>query len=71
MSCKKLIKAYPNKSTALAKKDAASSSYEALKAMVFLSNPDYNRFGSLIVDLRQDVLKGITTQVLSPVHIIC
>ena len=57
MKCKKLVKADPNKSTALAKNEAASSSSEALTS-IFLSSSDYNRFGSLIVDLMQDMLKG-------------
>ena len=57
MECKKLIKADPNKSKTLAKKEADSSSSEALTSMDFLSSSDYNRFGSLITDLRQDVLK--------------
>ena len=40
MECKELIKSEPNKSKILAKKEAASSYYEALTEMVFLSTPD-------------------------------
>ena len=53
-----MIKVDSNKSTASAKKEASSSSSEALTSMVFLSSSDYNRFGYLIVDLRQYMLKG-------------
>ena len=56
MECKKLIKADPNKSTASEKKEAASSSYEALAE--FFPGSYYNRFLSLTVDLMQDILKG-------------
>ena len=55
---KKLIKADANKSTSLAKKETASSSSEALTSMGFLTSSYYNIFGSLITDLRQDMLKG-------------
>ena len=58
MESKNMIKSDPNKTTGLAKKDTASSSSKALTAMVFLSNSDYNIFGYLIADLRQDMLKG-------------
>ena len=58
MACKKPIKADPNKNTALSKKEAALSSSEDLKSMVFLSISDYNRHGPLIEDLRQDMLNG-------------
>ena len=58
MECKKLIKAYPNKSATLAKKEAASSSPEALTSMVLLSSSDYNIFRFLMADLRQDIPKG-------------
>ena len=58
MECKKLIKADPKKITASANKEAASSSSESPTAIVFLSISDYNRSGSLIVDIRQDMLKG-------------
>ena len=56
MEYKKLVKLDPNKSTALAKKEAASSSSEALISLFFFSS-DYNRFGSLIVKLMQNILK--------------
>ena len=52
-----MIKAHPNKSTILAKKEAASSSSEALTSIVFISSSDYNRFGSLIAYIRQGMLK--------------
>ena len=58
MECKNLIKADPNNSTASAKKEAASSYYEAVTSMAFFFSSYYNRFGSLIADLRQDMLKG-------------
>ena len=57
MECKKVLKSYLNKSTSSAKKKSASSSSEDLTA-IFLSTSDYNRFGSLIADPRQDMLKG-------------
>ena len=57
MKYKNLVKADPNKSTALAKKDSTSSSSEAQTSMGFLSSSDYNRLISLITDLRQDMLK--------------
>ena len=53
-----MIKVDSNKSTASAKKEASSSSSEALTSMVFSSSSDYNRFGSLISYLRQYMLKG-------------
>ena len=40
----------------MAKKEAASSSSEALTS-IGLSSSDYNRFRYLIADLRQDILK--------------
>ena len=58
MECKKLITAEPNNNISLAKEEADSSSSEALTEMVFLSSSYYNRFGSIIVDLRQDNIKG-------------
>ena len=58
MEFKKLIKSDLNKSKALAKKEAASSSSEALTSMILLSSSDYNIFGSKIADLIQDMLKG-------------
>ena len=57
MEFKKLIKADPKNSTASANKEAASSSSESPTAIVFLSISDYNRSGSLIVDIRQDMLE--------------
>ena len=47
MECKKLIKADPNKSTELAKKEATSLSSEALTSIV-LSSSDYKILGYLI-----------------------
>ena len=58
MKFKNIIKVDPNKITALAKKEASLSYYEALTAMIFLSSSYYNKFVFLITDLRQDVLKG-------------
>ena len=55
---KKLIKAYPNKSTASSNKEAASSSSEAPTAIYFLSSSDYNIFKYIILDLRQEIRKG-------------
>ena len=55
-----MIKVDPIKSTASAKREAASSSSEALPAMVFLSSSDYNRFIYLITYLRQYMLRGKT-----------
>ena len=40
------------------KKEATSPAYEARTAMFFKSISDYNRFGFLIEDLKQDILKG-------------
>ena len=58
MECKKLITAEPNNNISLAKEEADSSSSEALTEMVFLSSSYYNRFGSLIAFLRQNMMKG-------------
>ena len=58
MECKKLIKADPKNSTTSAKKEATSSFSEALTAMGFFFSSDYNRFGSLIAVLSQDMIKG-------------
>ena len=57
MEYKKLVKLDPKKSTTLAKKEAASLSFKDLPSIVFLSSSDYNIFGSLIADLRQEILK--------------
>ena len=58
MEFKKPIKSDPDKNVTLAKKESTSSSSEALTEMVFLPSSDYNRFSSLITDLRQDTMKG-------------
>ena len=58
MEYKKLIKLDTNKNATLVKKEAALSSSEALTEIVFLSSSNYNRLGYLIVDLRQDMMKG-------------
>ena len=55
---KKLIKVYTIKNLTLKNKESASSSSEALTAMVFLSSSDYDRFVSIIAYLRQDMPKG-------------
>ena len=57
MEWKNIIKADQNNNTALEKKEATSSSSEALTVMVFLSSSDYNRFRSIIPDLKQDIQK--------------
>ena len=58
MEYKNVVKSDPNNSTTLAKKEAASLSYEALRSMIFLSSSYYNRFIYLIADLRKYMLKG-------------
>ena len=58
IECKKLIKSDPRNNVTLENKEAALSSSEALTEMVLLSSSDYNRFGPLISDLRQDMPRG-------------
>ena len=58
MEYKKLIKLDTHKNATLAKREAALSSSEALTEIVFISSSNYNRIGSLIIDLRQEMLKG-------------
>ena len=55
---KNLTTSDPNKNTTLAKKEDTSSASEALTEIIFLSRSDYNRFVSLIFNLKQDMLKG-------------